>query len=288
MKREGMDTEKSLKKTIWRFMVILCLIVFAVSVFGIVGTLLKANREKSTFDDLIEMAEADVGAEQGNIDSDAAAEMETTEASEAGQTNSDHTGGVMEEKPKRNYGLLKEKNPDFAGWLRIPDTKIDYPVMHTPDDMQYYIRRDFYGESSVSGTPFIGDFCSIDSGSMIIYAHNMKNGTMFGELDEYESEDYRNKHSVLEFYTPDESRQYEIFAAFRTELVYENQEGFRYYEYVGDMTEERFDEFMNQLRQHSFYDTESWPEYGDQLIILSTCSYYTENGRFVVVARRVE
>ena len=100
------------------------------------------------------------------------------------------------------------------------------------------IRRDFYGESSVSGTPFIGDFCSTDSGSMIIYAHNMKNGTLFGELDEYESEDYRNKHSVLEFYTPDESRQYEIFAAFRTELVYENQEGFRYYEYVGDMTEE--------------------------------------------------
>ena len=97
MKREGMDTEKSLKKTIWRFMVILCLIVFAVSVFGIVGTLLKANREKSTFDDLIEMAEADVGVEQRNIDSDAAAEMETTEASEAGQTNSDHTGGVMEE-----------------------------------------------------------------------------------------------------------------------------------------------------------------------------------------------
>ena len=191
-------------------------------------------------------------------------------------------------QPKRNYGLLKEKNPDFAGWLRIPDTKIDYPVMHTPDDMQYYIRRDFYGESSVSGTPFIGDFCSTDSGSMIIYAHNMKNGTLFGELDEYESEDYRNKHSVLEFYTPDESRQYEIFAAFRTELVYENQEGFRYYEYVGDMTEERFDEFMNQLRQHSFYNTESWPEYGDQLIILSTCSYYTENGRFVVVARRVE
>ena len=107
MKREGMDTEKSLKKTIWRFMVILCLIVFAVSVFGIVGTLLKANREKSTFDDLIEMAEADVGVEQGNIDSDAAAEMETTEASEAGQTNSDHTGGVMEEMPGGSGFLIQ-------------------------------------------------------------------------------------------------------------------------------------------------------------------------------------
>ena len=105
----------------------------------------------------------------------------------------------MEEKPKRNYGLLKEKNPDFAGWLRIPDTKIDYPVMHTPDDMQYYIRRDFYGESSVSGTPFIGDFCSTDSGSMIIYAHNMKNGTLFGELDEYESEDYRKSIQFWSF-----------------------------------------------------------------------------------------
>ena len=118
LKREGMDTEKSLKKTIWRFMVILCLIVFAVSVFGIVGTLLKANREKSTFDDLIEMAEADVGAEQGNIDSDAVAEMQTTEVSEEGQTNSEHIGGVMEEKPKRNYGLLKERIlPGGSGFL---------------------------------------------------------------------------------------------------------------------------------------------------------------------------
>lgn len=281
------DTGTGLKKTLWRFMVILCLIVFAVSVFGIAGTLLKANREKSTFDDLIEMAEADAGNGSGQAGSDAA-DAETTEASGEGQTNSEQTGEVAAEKPKRNYGLLKEKNPDFAGWLRIPDTKIDYPVMHTPDDMQYYIRRDFYGKSSVSGTPFIGDFCSADSGSMIIYAHNMKNGTMFGELDRYESEDYWSKHRVLEFDTPDESRQYEIFAAFRTKLVYENQEGFRYYEYVGDMTEERFDEFMNLLRQYSFYDTGSWPEYGDQLMILSTCSYYTEDGRFVVVARRVE
>ena len=118
-------------------MVILCLIVFAVSVFGIVGTLLKANREKSTFDDLIEMAEADVGVEQRNIDSDAAAEMETTEASEAGQTNSDHTGGVMEEKPKRNYGLLKEKNPDFAGWLRIGASAVILSPIASQERPQY-------------------------------------------------------------------------------------------------------------------------------------------------------
>lgn len=283
----NMDTGKGLKKVVWRFLMILFLLVFAVSILGITGTLLNARREKSTFDDLIEMAEAGE-AELEHAGHAAMAGMESGEASGDGQAEAKQADEKSEERPKRNYGLLKEKNPDFAGWLRIPDTKIDYPVMHTPDDMQYYIRRDFYGESSVSGTPFIGDFCSTDSGSMIIYAHNMKNGTMFGELDEYESEDYRNKHSVLEFYMPDESRQYEIFAAFRTELVYENQEGFRYYEYVGDMTEERFDEFMNQLHQHSFYNTESWPEYGDQLIILSTCSYYTENGRFVVVARRVE
>lgn len=282
-----MDTGKGLKKMVWRFLMILFLLVFAISILGITGTLLNARREKSTFDDLIEMAEAGE-AELEHADHAAMAGMESGEASGDGQAEAKQADEKSEERPKRNYGLLKEKNPDFAGWLRIPGTKIDYPVMHTPDDMQYYIRRDFYGESSVSGTPFIGDFCSTDSGSMIIYAHNMKNGTMFGELDEYESEDYWNKHSVLEFYTPDESRQYEIFAAFRTELVYENQEGFRYYEYVGDMTEERFDEFMNQLHQHSFYNTESWPEYGDQLIILSTCSYYTENGRFVVVARRVE
>ena len=265
---------------------VLCIGVFAVSVFGITGTLVNARREKSTFDDLIEMAEEGNAEDSQDVSGDIAASG-TEQQSDAG--NGDTLGNsVQQEKPKRNYALLKEKNPDFAGWLRIPGTKVDYPVMHTPDDMQYYIRRDFYGKSSVSGTPFIGDFCDTDSGSMIIYAHNMKNGTMFGELDEYESEAYRNRHSVLEFDTPDENRRYEIFAAFRTKLVYENQEGFRYYEYVGDMTEDKFDEFMGLLRQYSFYDTGSWPEFGDQLIILSTCSYYTEDGRFVVVARRVE
>lgn len=268
---------------------ILCMGVFAVSVFGITGTLVNARREKSTFDDLIELAENGT-MEDGQGASGDRSVFGTESQTEAEKEGAEAVSGntVSEEKPKRNYALLKEKNPDFAGWLRIPGTKVDYPVMHTPDDMQYYIRRDFYGNSSVSGTPFMGDFCDTDSGSMIIYAHNMKNGTMFGQLDEYESEAYRNKHSVLEFDTPDENRRYEIFAAFRTKLVYENQEGFRYYEYVGDMTEERFDEFMSLLHQYSFYDAGSWPEYGDQLIILSTCSYYTEDGRFVVVARRIE
>lgn len=260
------------KKQLWKVGVVACTIIFVFSLFTIYRTIVVSRQESDTFQDLIEMAEGtsiDTFSTQKDIGAD-------------GKSSSNQDS----DEPKRNYQLLKEENPDFAGWLRIDDTKIDYPVMHTPNEMQYYIRRDFYGNTSVSGTPFIGSFCNANSSSIIIYAHNMKNGTMFGDLDLYESKEYRDKHPVVEFDTPEESRKYEVVAAFRTKLVYEGEGGFQYYNYVGDMTEETFQEFVSQLKSISYYGTENLPRYGDQLLILSTCSYHAKDGRFVVVARR--
>ena len=91
---------------------------------------------------------------------------------------------------------------------------------------------------------------------------------------------------MIRFSTVEEEREYEVFAAFRTRLLYENEEGFRYYEYVGDLTEESFGEFVEQAEAAALYDTGIRPEYGDQFLMLSTCSYHTKNGRFVVAARR--
>ncbi|MBQ7284509.1 MAG: class B sortase, partial [Oscillospiraceae bacterium] len=116
------------------------------------------------------------------------------------------------------YSRLKEKNPHFVGWVKIENTKLDYPVMHTPDDVEYYLRRSFDGSYAVSGTPFIGYDCTADSRLSIIYGHHMKNGTMFATLHNYQDKAYWENHKELRFDTVDSLRTYEIGSAFYTEV----------------------------------------------------------------------
>ena len=251
----------------WLVMAV-CAVVFLGSAVVFSTILWNVRRENNTFKELAQIAS------QG--------ETETAdEAAESGDGGQEETDSVLS-----RYAALHEMNPDMAGWLKIDGTKMDYPVMHTPEDMQYYIHRDFYGKDSASGTPFIGDYCDADSMSVLIYGHNMKNGTMFGELDEYEDEAYWKAHPLIRFDSLKEEREYEVFAAFRTRLLYEGEEGFRYYQYAGELSEEEFDEFVDQALRASSLNTGIVPEYGDQLLIRTTCSYHTENGRFVVAARR--
>lgn len=252
----------------WYILVILCTGILLFSIAGLGWTLWKSKREDDDFAKLARIVE-----------------METAVTAE---TANDGAKTEQEEKPVRvhNYEELYNMNPDFIGWLCIDGTKINYPVMHTPEDSQYYIYRDFCGKKTASGTPFMGGDCTVDSDSIIIHGHNMKNDTMFGSLDEYRSRDYWKEHPVIKFDTLEEDREYEIFSVFTTRLLYENETGFRYYGYVGDLSEEYFNEFVGQAIRASHYDTGIVPEYGDQILMLSTCSYHTENGRLVVAAYR--
>lgn len=247
---------------------ILCTGILLFSIAGLGWTLWKSKQEDDDFAELARIVE-----------------METAVTAEIAN---DGAKTEQEEEPVRvhNYEELYNMNPDFIGWLCIDGTKINYPVMHTPEDSQYYIYRDFCGKKTASGTPFMGGDCTVDSDSIIIHGHNMKNDTMFGSLDEYRSRDYWKEHPVIKFDTLEEDREYEIFSVFTTRLLYENETGFRYYGYVGDLSEEYFNEFVGQAIRASHYDTGIVPEYGDQILMLSTCSYHTENGRLVVAAYR--
>lgn len=252
----------------WYILVILCTGILLFSIAGLGWTLWKSKQEDDDFAELARIVE-----------------METAVTAEI---SNDGAKTEQEEEPVRvhNYEELYNMNPDFIGWLCIDGTKINYPVMHTPEDSQYYIYRDFCGKKTASGTPFMGGDCTVDSDSIIIHGHNMKNDTMFGSLDEYRSRDYWKEHPVIKFDTLEEDREYEIFSVFTTRLLYENETGFRYYGYVGDLSEEYFNEFVGQAIRASHYDTGIVPEYGDQILMLSTCSYHTENGRLVVAAYR--
>ncbi len=186
------------------------------------------------------------------------------------------------------YAKLSEENEDYEGWLSIPGTEIDYPVMYTPDNPEYYLRRAFDKTESVSGCPFIGEGASIDSDCFIIYAHNMKNGTMFGTLDMYSDEAFYKENPDIYFYTGSSKLKYEIFAAVETRVLYADEPGFRYYEAAGSMSPEEFKELTDWLDENSIYETNIEPIIGEQILILSTCSYHTENGRFLIAARLVE
>lgn len=182
------------------------------------------------------------------------------------------------------YLPLKNRNADFFGWISIDGTNIDYPVMHTPDDPEYYLRRAFDKSSSRSGVPFLDAACFTGCGNYLIYGHNMGNGTMFADLLSYTDPEFWQKHPLIQFDTLDQAGSYAVLAAFYTEISPETE--FRYDRYTDLRNREDFLTYMEQVKAASLYDTGVTAEYGDVLLTLSTCSYHTENGRFVVVARQ--
>lgn len=182
------------------------------------------------------------------------------------------------------YEALAEENPDLAGWLSIPDTPVDYPVMYTPQEPEYYLRRAFDGSDAVSGSLFIGAGCAPGGAHVIIYGHNMNDGSMFGSLAQYAEKDYAAAHPVIRFDTLDEAGEYRVLAAFYSHAYTSAEEGFRYYQYTDLSQPETFAEYVQKAKEASLYDTGVEARQSGRLLTLSTCSYHRENGTFVVVA----
>ena len=185
------------------------------------------------------------------------------------------------------YAALHQENPDLFGWVQIPDTRLNYPVMYTPEDPEYYLRRAFDGSDSDSGVPFLDGSCTEDGGNYLIYGHNMNAGTMFALLPSYARQDFWEEHPVIRFDTLYERGDYAVMAAFYSQVYDVDAQGvFRYYQYTDLSSPERFQEYVEQVKSAALYDTGITAEYGDQLLTLSTCNYHTGDGRFVVVARK--
>lgn len=183
------------------------------------------------------------------------------------------------------YDGLWQENNDLAGWLTIAELDIDLPVMYTPSDTEYYLHRAFDGSYAASGSLFLGEGWAADANHAIVYGHNMKNGTMFGELDRYQSLEYARDHPDIRFDTLREERTYTVLAAFYSRAYGPGDtDAFRYYQYTDLSDEETFEEYLAQVRSAALYDTGADVQFGDRLLTLTTCSYHRKNGRFVVVA----
>ena len=184
------------------------------------------------------------------------------------------------------YAVVYEQNSDFVGWISIERTNIDYPVMQTIDNPNYYLKHSFEKQYSDYGVPYVQENCDLAlSDNCVIYGHHMNNGTMFADLCKYESEDFYQEHKVLRFDTLSGFGEYEIMAVFKT--VAYSEQGFKYYHFTSAESEADFDDYIAQCKALSLYDTGVTAEYGDKLITLSTCEYSRKNGRMVVVAKRI-
>lgn len=183
-----------------------------------------------------------------------------------------------------NMQELYLKNNDIVGWIRIDGTNIDYPVMQKIEIKDYYLRKNFYKEYSIMGTPYIAEQCNLkNSDNLIIYGHNISKKRMFGELENYKKKEFYENHKVIKFFTMESCEKYEIIYVFKTVA----EKGFKYYKHYNFKKRGEFETFAKQCSKLSLYDTEQNAEYGDKFITLSTCEYSQENGRLVVVAKRI-
>lgn len=147
------------------------------------------------------------------------AKLPMTEASAESVTDAEtEPSAEPTEQPaaERNIPALIAENADCIGWLSVDGTNISYPVMHTPSDPQKYLRRNFYGKYSQSGVPFIDGRCSLQSTNLIIYGHNMKNGTMFSDLKKYLDSEFLNAHRTVKFETADGVQTFIVTEALKT------------------------------------------------------------------------
>lgn len=186
-----------------------------------------------------------------------------------------------------NLQELYKQNKDLIGWIKIENTNIDYPVMQTKDNPNYYLRKNFYKQYSYYGTPFIAGECNLNtSENLIIYGHNMLNAKMFGSLENYKNKEYYDSHKIIKFYTLDVKEEYEIFAVFKT-ILYQNNT-FKYYHNIELDIEEEYMKFVNKCNFLSFYNTGVDVKYNDKLITLSTCEYSAQNSRLVIIAKLID
>ena len=217
-------------------------------------------------------------------------EIQTTEENiDENEINQEKTDEQTSEVTDRMLKLkvLQEQNEDIVGWIEIEDTNINYPVLQGEDN-EYYLTHNYQKEKSQKGSIFLTkDYdWNLPSSNLLIYGHNIMYGQMFQDLLKYADEEFYSMHPTIRFTTQRKDSEYEIISAFKARVYYKSEENvFRYYDFINAETEEEYIEFVKNAKASSLYDTNVTAEYGDQLITLVTCSYHTEDGRFVVIGR---
>ena len=188
----------------------------------------------------------------------------------------------------REYATVYLMNTDMVGWIKIPGTEVNYPVLQRSDEENYYLKRDFYGQSARHGSIFAHELADINapSDNITLYGHNMADGSMFAGLHQYEDPQFYEEHPYILFDTLTSHQVYKVIAVFYTTDL---STGFPYHDFVNADDEADFTQFIANCHELALYDTGDTAVYGNKLLTLSTCEHdvLDSHGRFVVVAKKV-
>lgn len=200
------------------------------------------------------------------------------------------TAEVTEERTEKIIQLeeLQKENEEIIGWIEIAETNINLPVCQAQDN-SYYLTHNYKKEKATSGALFLDKDFNLDkpSTNYLIYGHRNKNGTMFEDLIKYKDEQFFKSHPTIKFTTTKEDTEYQIIAVFFSRVYYKDEQNvFRYYQFVNAENETEYNEYISNCKKASIYDTGATAEYGEQLLTLSTCEYSQEDGRFAIVAKK--
>ena len=270
---------KSKRKIIYYSIYTILVLLIILSIIYIVNNLLSKKQaiQESQLLDEIEIDENQV--EETNKITE---EIEETTQENIQETNNQNSERILKVQK------LQEENSDIVGWLEIEGTSINYPVLQGTDN-EYYMTHNYKKQKSKNGSIFLTkDYdWSIPSSNLLMYGHNLNNGTMFQELLKYAKEEFYKEHPIIRFTTNKEDAEYEIISVFKSRVYYKTEKNvFRYYFFVNANSEAEYNEFVQNAKKASIYDIDKTAKFGDQLITLSTCSYHVEDGRFAVVGRK--
>ena len=260
------------------FLVILCFLLLAAAVFCGIEILREHNSRKKDIENFAELAKLAEIPDSG--ESRYTADKETKNEDDADANKSEgsgvHSGSILHDVP-----LLISMNSDCIGWLSIDNTNVNYPVMCTPEWPQKYLRMNFYQQYSDSGVPFLDSRCTPDSDNLIIYGHNMKNGTMFSSLVEYVNEGRIPSTQRILFETEDGTHEFKVFAV----AVVDKSDS--WYSFINAGSEDGFNETVQKIISKASIWSGEAPHYGDRLLTLSTCYGSSRSGRLIIIAKEV-
>lgn len=203
-----------MKKTVLVLITFALVIAVAGSGFWLVHYFIDSREQKETYETL---------AEEFVVESMPTPESNTPAENSSPTENSSEPAesvSLTTAPPRHDLAALAAENPDCVGWLTIPDTGIDYPVMHTPDTPEHYLRRDFYGESASGGTPFLDgrNLAEAENQNLILYGHNMMDGSMFKPLMNYLEPNFRETHKDIFLEIDGRQYHYEVLAVVETSV----------------------------------------------------------------------
>ncbi len=252
--------------------------VFVYCGFVILRQFIIRERDTKTFDELSQLIKLPEVSEETPNDSPTQEYSDVSENVSLDVSEESEPIESVEVIHKRNLEPVIALNSDCIGWLYIEDSEVDYPVMHTPNEPEKYIDLSFDWKYSVYGVPFLDYRCTAGCDNIIIYGHNMKDGSMFATVRRFMDEDYFYGHPYIEFETVDGCKTYSVFAI----VSIKASDAW----YLKHTFSDRIDfiENVNRLKSKSLYENDVVPQYGKQIITLSTCYGVERDDRIILLA----